>query len=210
MNVTGYSSESAQSAIAANFTAFLSQTRSLLFLRTPPASAIRRSSPSRLSVPHGAELTQPLRLAQRRVSRNGGRLLVAFLLHPLAQRHLVHADIARHFYDRPTALDHEGHRLGLVLLSEATSSRSHDPYPSHEGQLHRLSGEPGTVHAHRLGGGVVPVDAVGEVLVVRVVHRRPAQPHPSGDRGASEGEGPDRAGTDLVRRDGGGREAHQP
>src|SRR4051812_38434924 len=147
MNVTGYSSESAQSAIAANFTAFLSQTRSLLFLRTPPASAIRRSSPSRLSVPHGAELTQPLRLAQRRVSRNGGRLLVAFLLHPLAQRHLVHADIARHFYDRPTALDHEGHRLGLVLLSEATSSRSHDPYPSHEGQLHRLSGEPGTVQA---------------------------------------------------------------
>src|SRR4051812_945628 len=151
MNVTGYSSESAQSAIAANFTAFLSQTRSLLFLRTPPASAIRRSSPSRLSVPHGAELTQPLRLAQRRVSRNGGRLLVAFLLHPLAQRHLVHADIARHFYDRPTALDHEGHRLGLVLLSEATSSRSHDPYPSHEGQLHRLSGEPGTVQMEKLG-----------------------------------------------------------
>src|SRR4051812_48766132 len=150
MNVTGYSSESAQSAIAANFTAFLSQTRSLLFLRTPPASAIRRSSPSRLSVPHGAELTQPLRLAQRRVSRNGGRLLVAFLLHPLAQRHLVHADIARHFYDRPTALDHEGHRLGLVLLSEATSSRSHDPYPSHEGQLHRLSGEPGTVQRQSL------------------------------------------------------------
>src|SRR4051794_9931777 len=68
---------------------------------------------------------------------------------PLAQRHLVHADIARHFYDRPTALDHEGHRLGLVLLSEATSSRSHDPYPSHEGQLHRLSGEPGTVHRRR-------------------------------------------------------------
>src|SRR3982750_1866835 len=60
MNVTGYSSESAQSAIAANFTAFLSQTRSLLFLRTPPASAIRRSSPSRLSVPHGAELRKGL------------------------------------------------------------------------------------------------------------------------------------------------------
>src|SRR3954452_20257850 len=152
MNVTGYSSESAQSAIAANFTAFLSQTRSLLFcelhldLQFGGLSLLVfqfRTEPNQL---------QPLRLAQRRVSRNGGRLLVAFLLHPLAQRHLVHADIARHFYDRPTALDHEGHRLGLVLLSEATSSRSHDPYPSHEGQLHRLSGEPGTVHLRRPGG----------------------------------------------------------
>src|SRR3954470_297749 len=71
MNVTGYSSESAQSAIAANFTAFLSQTRSLLFLRTPPASAIRRSSPSRLSVPHGAELTPaaPTRSTARQQER---------------------------------------------------------------------------------------------------------------------------------------------
>src|SRR4051812_9374677 len=100
MNVTGYSSESAQSAIAANFTAFLSQTRSLLFLRTPPASAIRRSSPSRLSVPHGAELTPaaPTRSTARQQERRTPACRVPSS--PPCPRHLVHADIARHFYDR--------------------------------------------------------------------------------------------------------------
>src|SRR3954453_5274893 len=117
------------------------------------------------------------RSSGRREGRRGGRRkgLTEADYAALAQRHLVHADIARHFYDRPTALDHEGHRLGLVLLSEATSSRSHDPYPSHEGQLHGLSGEPGTVQSERPASAMaqsksttrsetvaVPVDAAVE------------------------------------------------
>ena len=88
---------------------------------------------------------EPLGLVQWRVNRDLRCLCVAFLLHPFPKAHLMDTDAPGHLGDRPAALHHEGNRLGLVLIGEATSRGSHGPYPSREGQLNRLSGKPGTV-----------------------------------------------------------------
>jgi IS30 family transposase len=60
----------------------------------------------------------------------------------------VHADVARYLSDRPTAVDDEGYRLSLVLLSETTASRTHNCYSRRIGRpSNTVSTEAGTVHS---------------------------------------------------------------
>src|SRR5512135_2472650 len=125
MNATGWELESAQSAIAANFTASLSRTRSLLFLRTRPASAARRSLRPVLIAGPKTDQLHPLGLGQRRVRRCRRRLRVTGLLHPFPQSHLVDTDVPGHLGYRPVSLDDELNRFRLVLIGEAAACRTH-------------------------------------------------------------------------------------
>src|SRR4051795_10726990 len=119
--------------------------------------------------------------------RNGGRLLVAFLLHPLAQRHLVHADIARHFYDRPTALDHEGHRPGRGSAKSLTKRLSCADAPvetwQSRAECRRIAGSEPPGRADLAGeesrdlAGSEPLSRLWARTRAADCHRRTSSPH---------------------------------
>ena len=98
-----------------NLTDCLLRTRSLLFLRTPPASAAPRS---RTCHPGTQRAAAPARPAQTHPAAHPGTSGFRGLschLHPLAKSHLVDADIAGDLGNRAATVKDESYRLRLVL-----------------------------------------------------------------------------------------------
>ncbi len=117
--------ESAQSAIAANFNASFREPGRYFFcevhlhlqladrgVRVPDLTAQPRQ-------------LRPLALGQPRVRGQRRVPVLPQPLHPLPQRHLMHADIPGHLRDRPPISKDEPYRLLLVLIRETPPSRTH-------------------------------------------------------------------------------------
>src|ERR1022692_2400985 len=145
MNDTGQVPESAQPAIAANLTDCLSRTRS-------PPSCERCLHPQLtdrgLVIPGlspQADQLGPLGLAQRGIRVLPGLRGISCHLHPLAQSHLMDADVPGDLSDRTAAVKDESYRLLLVLRRKCAACRTHFSLSRRIGQLNRVSTEAGTV-----------------------------------------------------------------
>src|SRR5450755_371136 len=88
----------------------------------------------------------PLGLAQRRIRVLPGFRGLSCHLHPLAQGHLMDADVAGDLSDRTAAVNDESYRLLLVLRRKCAACRTHFSFSRRIGQLSRVSTEAGTVH----------------------------------------------------------------
>src|ERR1035441_7853394 len=93
----------------------------------------------------------PLRLAQRGIRILPGLRGSSCHLHPLAQCHLMDADVAGDLSDRTATVDDKSYRLLLVLRRKCAACRTHFSLSRRIGQLSRLSTEAGTVQCHYVG-----------------------------------------------------------
>src|ERR1022692_3979417 len=150
--------------MAANLTDCLSRTRS-------PPSCERCLHPQlgdrRFVIPGpGPQPDQlgPLRLAQRGIRVLPGLRGLSCHLHPLAQCHLVDADVPGDLSDRTATVDDKSYRLLLVLRRKCAACRTHFSLSRRIGQLSRLSTEAGTVQCHYVG---LPL-AMCELLPLRL------------------------------------------
>src|ERR1017187_7713657 len=131
--------------MAANLTDCLSRTRSPLFLRTPPASAAGRSWTCHPGLGPQPDQLAPLGLAQRGIRVLPGLRGSSCHLHPLAQSHLMDADVTGDLSDRTATVNDESYRLLLVLPRKCAACRTHFSLSRRIGQLNRVSTEAGTV-----------------------------------------------------------------
>src|ERR1019366_3345523 len=87
----------------------------------------------------------PLGLAQRGIRGYPRCRGLSCHLHPLAQSHLMDADVAGDLSDRTATVDDESYRLLLVLRRKCAACRTHFSLSRKIGQLSRVSTEAGTV-----------------------------------------------------------------
>src|ERR1022692_2949637 len=133
--------------MAANLTDCLSRTRS-------PPSCERCLHPQLgdrgLVIPGpGPQADQlgPLGLAQRGIRVLPGLRGLSCHLHPLAQSHLMDADVPGDLSDRTATVKDESYRLLLILPRKRTACRTHISLSRRIGQLSRVSTEAGTVQS---------------------------------------------------------------
>src|ERR1022692_1950587 len=89
----------------------------------------------------------PLGLAQRGIRVLPGLRSRSRHLHPLAQSHLMDADVPGDLSDRTATVKDESYRLLLVLPRKRTACRTHISLSRRIGQLSRVSTEAGTVQS---------------------------------------------------------------
>src|ERR1039457_4521150 len=145
--------------MAANLTDCLSRTRS-------PPSCERCLHPQLgdrgLVIPGlaaQADQLGPLGLAQRGIRVLPGLRGLSCHLHPLAQSHLMDADVPGDLSDRTATVKDESYRLLLVLRRKCAACRTHFSLSRRIGQLSRVSTEAGTVQmvSHSARCGWLPV-----------------------------------------------------
>src|SRR5512144_1872593 len=125
MRVTEKAPESAQSAIAAKITAFLSRTRSPLFCELDLHPEFGVLGVLVLEFAPKADQLHPLGLAKRLIRRGCRLMSLTRFLHPFPQGHLVDTDVPGDLSDRTVPFDDEPNGFFLVLLGETTACRAH-------------------------------------------------------------------------------------